>query len=395
VPLYGRLASRVARRRLINTVTAVFVACLAVFYILAQAGAAVGIVYFVWIGIFSMMLPAQFWAFANDVYSKDQGERLFPIVGFGASLGAVLGAVVAGWLIVPLGLNQLLLVGAGLLVLQAFITNVVDFRERAQHATVVEAPPPVVEGPTDTAARPAQGAFGMVFGTPYLLMIAIMLMCLNWVNTTGEYILGSVVEDAAREAVASGTAGGLSVEAYIGQFYSRFFGVVNIAGLLIQLFLVSRIIKYLGVRFAVLVLPFIAFGAYNVLAFFPALTIVRWAKTAENSTDYSLNNTVRNMLFLPCTREQKYSAKQAIDSFFVRIGDVLSAGLVFMGTTYLALGGSGFAKFSIGIVAVWLVLAFAVGREYSRMAALGRQPGPRLVGAPDEAAPADTAAQPG
>ena len=202
---------------------------------------------------------------------------------------------------------------------------------------------------------------------------------------------GISTTDAARAAVAAGTSGGLSVEQYIGQFYSQFFGVVNIAGVLIQLFLVSRIIKYLGVRFGVMLLPCLAFGAYNVLAFFPVLAVVRWAKTAENATDYSLNNTVRNMLFLPCTRDQKYGGKQVIDSFFVRIGDVLSAVLVFVGTIYFALGGSGFASVNIVIVAGWIVLAFFVGREYTRLSKTGRQPGPRLVGAREEADQALTA----
>jgi AAA family ATP:ADP antiporter len=82
--------------------------------------------------VFDMMIVAQFWGFANDLYTKDEGERLFAIVGFGASLGAVLGAVVAGWLIAPLGLDQLLLVGAGLLVAQAALTNYVDTRESAR-----------------------------------------------------------------------------------------------------------------------------------------------------------------------------------------------------------------------------------------------------------------------
>ena len=115
--------------------------------------------------------------------------------------------------------------------------------------------------------------------------------------------------------------------------------------------------------------------------------MVRWAKTAENATDYSLNNTVRNVLFLPCTRDQKYGAKQAIDSFFVRVGDVLSAVLVFLGTSYFALGGSGFAKLNILIVAGWLVLAFFVGREYTRLAKTGSQPGSRLVRLREETAP--------
>jgi AAA family ATP:ADP antiporter len=236
---------------------------------------------------------------------------------------------------------------------------------------------PATEAKTPKAGA---GAFGMVFGTPYLLLLGLMLMCLNWVNTTGEYILGSVIEDVARAAVTAGTAGGLTVEEYIGQFYSQFFSVVNVVGLLIQLFLVSRIIKYFGVRFGVMALPCIALGAYNVLAFFPVLAAVRWAKTAENATDYSLNNTVRNMLFLPCTRDQKYGGKQVIDSFFVRIGDVLSAALVFVGTTYFALGGSGFAVVNIVIVAIWLVLAFIIGREYKQLTLVGKSPGPTLIG---------------
>jgi AAA family ATP:ADP antiporter len=291
-----------------------------------------------------------------------------------------------------------MLVGAGILVAQVVLTNYIDRREgrRAEGRPAVPSPPQVATSAAAAESRPrAKGAFAMVLGTPYLLMIGLMLMCLNWVNTTGEYILGSVVADAARTAVAAGTTSGLTVEQYIGQFYSQFFGVVNVAGVLIQLFLVSRIIKYFGVRIGVMLLPCLALGAYNVLAFFPILSVVRWAKTAENATDYSLNNTVRNMLFLPCTREQKYSGKQAIDSFFVRIGDVLSAGLVFIGTTYFALGGSGFAKVNIAIVAGWLVLAFLVGREYSRMARTGSQPGPRLVGAHDEASPALPSPVPG
>src|SRR4029453_9563059 len=83
----------------------------------------------------------------------------------------------------------------------------------------------------------------------------------------------------------------------------------------------------------------------------------------------SLNNTVRNMLFLPCTYEQKFSAKQAIDSFFVRMGDVLSAALVFVGTSILSLHPRGFAAVNAVIVAVWLLLAWQVGRQYAQLTA--------------------------
>ena len=129
VPLYGRLADRVPRRRLINIVTAIFAACLVGFYGLSQIGVPLGIIFYVWLGIFSVMLVAQFWAFANDIYSRDEGQRLFPVVAFGASLGAVLGAGIASLFIVRIGVYELMLVGAVFLVAQVQVTNYVDRRE--------------------------------------------------------------------------------------------------------------------------------------------------------------------------------------------------------------------------------------------------------------------------
>jgi AAA family ATP:ADP antiporter len=169
----------------------------------------------------------------------------------------------------------------------------------------------------------------------------------------------------------------------------RFYAVVNTAGLLIQLFLVSRVVKYLGVAVGLMILPVIALGAYSLIAFYPVLSLIRWAKTAENSTDYSLNNTVRAMLFLPTTREQKYKAKQVVDSFFWRVGDTGSALLVFVGTTMLAMSLDMFAKVNLVAVLVWLVLAYLIGKEYKRLVATGETP--RM----EVAEPAGTVERPG
>jgi ATP:ADP antiporter, AAA family len=365
VPYYGRLVARFARMRLINVVTVFFLSCLFLFYVLAQFKVPLAIVFFVWIGIFNLMVVAQFWSFANDVYSKDEGERLFAIVGFGASLGAVVGSRVADRLIDTIGVYELMLVGAAVLIGQLLITNVIDRRETDRRAARAKAPA--------AAAKPAKtsgtNGFRMVFQTKYLLLMALMLMLLNWVNTTGEYILGSIVKEQAVQMIADGRANGLSEGQLIGDFYSKYFTAVNVLGLFLQLFVVSRIVKYLGIPWAVMIFPMLSFTAYNIIAFYPALMAVLFAKVAENSTDYSLNNTVRNMLFLPCTYEQKFSAKQAIDSFFVRMGDVLSAALVFVGTAIFTLHPRGFAAVNALIVAVWLFLAWRVGRQYAQLTA--------------------------
>ena len=356
VPLYGRLVSRFPRMTLINIVTIFFVACPILFYVLAQAGVSLGLIFFVWIGVFNLMIVAQFWSFANDVYTKEEGERLLVIVGLGASLGAVAGARVADLLIEPFGVLPLMLCGAGVLGLQLLLTNYIDHLERGRRQ-------PAARAKTAVAAPPVN-PFAMVFRTRYLLLMALMMLMINWVNTTGEYILGGIIKGHAQAMIAAGTAPGLTEGQIIGDFYAKYFSAANILGLVLQLFVVSRVIKHRGVAFALMILPILSFGAYNVLMFVPLLNAALVAKVLENSADYSLNNTVRNMLFLPCSYDEKFAAKQAIDSFFVRMGDVLSAGLVFAGTTYFVLPARGFAAVNAALAVAALILAWRVGRYY-------------------------------
>ncbi len=352
VRLYDWLANTFPRKKLINIVVLFFTTCLLLFYGLALAQVPIGIVFYLWVGIFSLMVVSRFWAFANDLYAPAAGKRLFAIFAFGASAGAVFGSYFAGLLIKPLGIYQLLLVAAALLLLSLVITNYVESREKNNQEKLSQA------SMQSEQALSGEGAFSLILKNRYLLLIGILILLLNWVNSTGEYLLGKIV---SADAAQSGAELGLSVKEYIGQFYADFFTVVNIVGVLVQLFLVSRILKYFGIRIAILILPFIALGGYFFLAFFPVLGIVRWAKTAENATDYSLQNTVRHVLFLPTTREQKYKAKQAIDTFFQRAGDVLSAVLVYAGINWLALETRHFAIFNLALVCIWIFVAFRIG----------------------------------
>lgn len=365
VPLYAMLTNRLPRLRLINVVTTFFAACLGLFYILAQFEVPLGVIFYLWVGIFNLMVIAQFWSFANDIYTPDEGKRLFPIIAFGASAGAVGGSAIAEVLIPLMGIYQMLLVAGVLLMVSLIATRVAEMRERGREEERAAAR---AEAEAEEEPIGKEGAFKLVLTSRYLFLIAFLMLMLNWVNTTGEYILGRTVAEAAAEAISAGTAGGLSEEEFIGTFYANFFAVVNVIGLVVQLFLVSRIIKFFGVRGGLLFLPVIALGGYAILAFIPILSVVRWAKTAENATDYSLQNTVRQALFLPTTREEKYKAKQAIDTFFVRAGDVFSAGLVFVGVNWLMFETKQFALVNFGLVCIWLVIALMIGRRYNMLA---------------------------
>lgn len=373
VPLYSQLAAQVNRRRLITTVLMFFATCLVIFYLLAQAKVSLGIPFYLWVGVFNVMVVAQFWSFANDVYTPEQGKRLFAIVGFGASAGAVFGSLVTSKLIAPLGIFQLLLLSAVLLVCSLALTLMVDSGGAKGKKSPEKVETEALEGP---------GGFALVMRNRYLQYIAGMMILANLVNTTGEYVLGARVTANREAAVAqvvitpemspedirmAEEERDSQVGEGIGIFYANFFSIVNLVGLLTQLFLVSRIVRFLGVGWAIKILPLIAMGGYTLIALFPVLGVARWSKTAENATDYSLQNTVRNMLFLPTTRHEKYKAKQAIDTFFVRAGDVLAAGLVLVGTTILHLSPSGFAASNVVLALGWLVLTFRIAGQFRKL----------------------------
>jgi AAA family ATP:ADP antiporter len=355
VPLYSAVAARVSRVKLINGVTLFFIACLILFFVLSEAGVAIGVPFFIWVAIFSLMMVAQVWAFAADVYTVDQGKRLFAIVGFGASLGAIVGSFATGQLVKRFGPSPFMLAAAALLAVCLLLTNIINLREQ--------------KTPAPKPGKPAsqRNGFGLVFTDRYLLLIAFLMLVYNLVNTTGEYILAKTVVTAYARAHGAAAVGGLDEGKVIGEFYGNYFTLVNVASAFLQAFVVSRVLKYFGVRVALLVLPAVALVGYTGMAFVPLLPLIRSVKLAENSIDYSLQNTTRNALYLPTSREAKYKAKQANDAFFVRFGDVLSAGLVFAGTRWLSFGSRQFALVNVALIAVWLILAVVIGRRFERL----------------------------
>jgi AAA family ATP:ADP antiporter len=183
------------------------------------------------------------------------------------------------------------------------------------------------------------------------------------VNSTGEFILGSLV---TKQALALHPGNPAAQQQFYGSFYGSFFAGVNLLGFLLQSFAVSRIFAAIGVRGSMYFLPTISLVSYSIMGYVPILGLVRWAKTLENATDYSLQNTIRQALFLPTSREAKYKAKAAIDTFFMRSGDVLQAGIVRLGAQ-LNLALPGFAAVNVGLTLVWLYVVSRLGREHRRM----------------------------
>jgi len=354
VPLYSWFASRVDRIKLLVGVSLFFVLNIELFAIAVAAGMPyIGVAFFIWVGVFNMSLVAQFWAYANDIYSKEAGDRLFPMIVIGQTAGAPLGAFVAGRLFrngfTPQAILQIsaVLLTAGVL-LYLMINARVTPRARSRDQ-------PLAIG----------GGFGLVLKSSYLLQIAAMMVLLNAVNTTGEYFVSHLATDHAHALAAADP--GFNAQAYLGSFYGDYQFWVNVGAFLLQAFVASRLVKHQGLRGVLLALPLIALGGYAVIAAGVSFAVVRWIKTAENATDYSIMNTARQLLWLPTAREEKYKAKQAIDTFFVRTGDLLSAALVFVGTSIMHLSIARFALVNVAIIVLWIGLALVVLKRHQTL----------------------------
>jgi AAA family ATP:ADP antiporter len=140
---------------------------------------------------------------------------------------------------------------------------------------------------------------------------------------------------------------------------------VNLVGFLLQLFVTSRAIRYLGVRGALFITPVLALINYSIITVAPILAVVRIGKILENSADYSIQNTLRQALFLPTSREAKYKAKAAIDTFFTRAGDVISAGFVALGQV-MGLATPAFAGLNLVLTGAWLWVAGQIAKEHRK-----------------------------
>ncbi len=387
VKAFSRVASRFPRHLLITYVTLFCISNLVLFNIMNLAGvsgAVMGIVFFVWIGMYNWFIPAQFWGFANDIYSEEEGKRLFPMIGFGATLGAVIGPPIASRLIpyfgrlkaVPnFGSYGMMLVTSVILLICILLTWTIHARDLRENQ--LRPVPPgaagelrkrVQEQPLDKS-----GGFRLIFKSRYLLLIACSIGLYNFINSLGETMFSILQQKMALKALGITSAtGGADLQNYISQAFAGYQGLTNLLAMLIQLFLVSRIFRYIGISGALLFLPIISLGGYGYASFGASLVFMKWIKSIENGTDYSLNKTARAGLFLITKREEKYKAQMAIETFFVRAGDALQAIVVWLGTSFLAFSIEKFAVANVVGVVIWILLTILVIREYRKTEAAGK-----------------------
>jgi AAA family ATP:ADP antiporter len=353
VPLYGALVARLPRRVFIPLVYHFFVANLAIFWLLLALDVErliVARVFFVWISVFVLFAVSVFWSFMADLFSSEQGKRLYGFIAAGGSAGALAGPALTIGLVQWIGTTNLLILAALLLEAAAFC------------ALRLEAKSEVVPKTQEAVGGGAVDGVMMVLRSPYIAGIALWVALLS-VAATFLYFEQAAIVAAASDDPAVRT---------------RIFATVDLAvGLLtlaVQFFATGKLIARFGVGAALALLPFVFAAGFAVLAAAPVLAVVIGFQALQRTANFAISNPAREVLFTVLARDEKYKAKNVIDIVAVRGADA-AGGWLFTALRSLGMEVRSIPLAAILLAAAGLVLALALGRAQERRAAANR-PGP-------------------
>jgi AAA family ATP:ADP antiporter len=354
-PLYGVLVAKLPRARFIPIVYHFFVANVALFWLLLTLDIApviVARVFFVWVSAFNLFAVAVFWSFMADLFTAEQGKRLFGFIGAGGTAGGLLGPVITIWLSVPLGPVNLLIAAAVLLEVAVFC---VYRLERA--ATLQAGAQGGVHAEPERVGGNAFAALSEVIRSPYLLGVGGWVSLLSFCATIVYFAQANIVAATVHGAGAQ----------------TRIFATIDLAvGLLslaTQLLATGQVLKRFGTGIAAGALPAVYVIGFAALFLAPTLAVVVTVQVAQRWMNFAIANPARQVFFTVLARGEKYKAKNLIDVVVYRGSDALY-GWIFDSLQALGLKLGGIALVALPIAAGWLILSTVLGRVQEYRAAI-------------------------
>ena len=349
---YGWAVSRLPPKSVIPVALTVLATLLVIFWGLfrtAQSWASVGLYFFA--SILGLLLISQFWTLANDIYDPRQAKRLFGFIGGGASLGGMTGSAILAFTVQQVGPTNLLLVSAVLLVACAAVVTGITRRTSAVSLSNLAAT-------TTEKGLGGKEALQLLGDSPHLQLIALIIMF----GALGAGLLDQQLSMAVEEV--EGAGGATSIAAFLGrvQLY------LSMAGFVIQVWLTSRIHRFLGIGFALLILP-VSLGATGSLILATgALWATAFGRVLDSSLRYTVDKTSREILFLPLPADLKYQAKPFVDVTIDRFSRAMLAILMLalIKPWGLALGWRELSVVSLAITAIWVFVAIKARHGYLR-----------------------------
>jgi len=353
VPLFGWVSSRFERRHFLPAVYGFFIVNLLLFFVLFRSDvthAWVARAFFIWASVFNLFVVSVFWCFMADIFDNEQSRRLFGFIAAGGTSGAICGPLVAAALAQPLGPTNLLPVSALLLgVAVLCIHRLSAWRSRQADTQVT----------TATAEQAIGGSIfagiRLVLRSPYLLGICVLMLLFTTLATFLYFQQAQIVRDSFSDpAERTAVFAGIDL-------------AVNSLTLIFQLLLTGRLVKWLGLGWTLALVPLLLAAGFLALGLAPVLAVLVVVQVLRRAGNYAIMRPSREMLYVVLGREEKYKAKNFIDTVVYRSGDAVSA-WAYAGLRALGLSLSTIAFIAAPLALVWAAVAYRLGRAQTRLA---------------------------
>ncbi len=353
-PVFGFVASRYPRKKFLPWVYYFFIFNILIFfslftYVLRNDLESVWIAraFFVWLSVFNLFVVSVFWSFMADIYSKEQGRRLFGVISAGGSAGALLGPLVTSVLVVPLGFQNLLPLSAGLLMFSVYcvaqLRRWAEQQESEGHEVVVDTSKPIGGG--------ALAGVRLVLTSPYLAAIALGGAFASFMGTvTYIYMAQLVSENFATTDEQT-------------QVFAMLDALTNALSFVGQLIVVKQVVQRFGIGVSLAVLPVVSVIGFVVLAANPVFIVIAALQVIRRSITFGMGKPTSDMLYSVVSPEEKYKAKNFTETALYRGGDLAGAWAV---RVMAGIGLSGISLVCVPLAAIWTATALWLGRDYKR-----------------------------
>jgi len=348
--LYAAIVVRMSRRRFIPIAYRFAIANLFVFFLLmrvmplAQERSILAPIFFIWVSVFNLFATTMFWSFMADVFTPEQGKRLFGFIAVGGSLGGIVGGFVTSSLAGKLSTALFLLITAAMLEIAAQCVRLfpADFRKHGQ-----------------PSEQPIGGKFWEgathIVRSPYLLGLALFLMIYKLTNTWAYFQQAELTQHQLQDRAARTS------------FLANIDISVNTITVLIQIFLTGRLMKWVGVGVTLVLMPLLSAFGFAAIGFAPVLIVLATFQILRRAAGFALLRPAREVLFTVLRREDKYKAKSLIDTFGYRFGDQIGAWSYPL-LRWFGLGLVGISWVAVPLGAIWCALSIWLGRRQRSLA---------------------------
>jgi AAA family ATP:ADP antiporter len=353
VPLFGYMTSHLQRRRFLPYVYYFFIANILLFYLFFLSGYSqvlIARLFFVWLSVFNLFVVSVFWSFMTDLFSDEQAKRLFAVIAAGGTMGAITGPLLTTLLVKSLGTASMLLISAALLGVSVLcIGRLIAWQQpRHENATAGRLEEEPLGGAILDGIR-------LAITSPYLLGICLLMLLFTLLSTFLYFQQAQIIKEAFTDSATRTT------------LFAAMDLSVNTLTLLLQILVTSRLVKGFGLAFTLALIPLLLALGLTLLGLYTALPVLIAVQVMRRAGNYAIMRPAREMLYVVLTREEKYKAKNFIDTVVYRGGDAVSS-WIFTGFKALGLSLSAIAWIAVPISLTWAWIAYRLGRRQAILA---------------------------